>query len=126
MLDWKTGTIPVDPMDNDQHMFYLASALNTYVPRRSWHEYTLRVHIVQPGNQVSETVEYDELMAWMHEAVTADQAILRKDLALQPGDHCTFCPANPHSRGDKAAPWCPPMFNMLYPDTTNNDEILDL
>ena len=126
VLDWKTGTIPVDPMDNDQLMFYLASALNTHVPRRSWHEYTLRGHVVQPGNQASVTVEYDELMAWMQDAVTADRAILRKDLALQPGDHCTFCPANPHSRGDKAAPWCPPMFNMLYPDTTNNDEILDL
>ena len=126
VLDWKTGTIPVDPMGNDQLLFYLASALNTHVSRSSWHEYTLRVHVVQPGNQASETVEYDELMAWMQDAVTADQAILQKDLALQPGDHCTFCPANPHSRGDKAAPWCPPMYNMLYPDTTNDDEILDL
>ena len=86
----------------------------------------MRVHVVQPGNQTSEHVTYQQLMDWMEEAIAADTAIMQKDLALKPGSHCTFCPANPHSRGDKAAPWCPPMYSMLYPDTTNDDEILDL
>ena len=126
VLDWKTGTIPVDPRDNDQLMFYLASALNAYVQESEWPKYTLRVHIVQPGNQDFVRVSYQELMDWMQEAAAADAAILQKDLMLKPGSHCTFCPANPHSRGDKAAPWCPPMYSMLYPDTTNDDEILDL
>ena len=126
VLDWKTGTIPVDPYDNDQLMFYLASALHANVLPSEWHKLEMRVHIVQPGNQREAYISYDELMSWMNEAVAADRAILQKDLMLRPGDHCTFCPANPHSRGDKAAPWCPPMYNMLYPDTTNNDEILDL
>ena len=126
VLDWKTGTIPVDPRDNDQLMFYLASALNAYVQESEWPKYALRVHIVQPGNQDFVRVSYQELMDWMQEAAAADAAILQKDLMLKPGSHCTFCPANPHSRGDKAAPWCPPMYSMLYPDTTNNDEILDL
>ena len=126
VLDWKTGTIPVDPQGNDQLMFYLASALYANVPRRKWHNLEMRVHVVQPGNQTSEHVTYQQLMDWMEEAIAADTAIMQKDLTLRPGDHCTFCPANPHSRGDKAAPWCPPMYSMLYPDTTNDDEILDL
>ena len=126
VLDWKTGTIPVDPRGNDQLMFYLVSALNAYLHKSAWPRYTLRVHVVQPGNQTNEHVTYQQLVDWMKEAVAADAAILQKDLMLKPGNHCTFCPANPHSRGDKAAPWCPPMYSMLYPDTTNDDEILDL
>ena len=126
VLDWKTGAIPVDPYNNDQLMFYLASALHANVPRSEWQNLEMRVHIVQPGNQREAYVRYDELMNWMQDAVQADRDIMQKDLTLRPGDHCTFCPANPHSRGDKSAPWCPAMYELLYPDTTNNDEILDL
>ena len=126
VLDWKTGAIHVNPRDNDQLLFYVASALYAYVPRQNWSTMRIFVHVVQPGNQVGVEVQYSELEAWMNRAIQADRAIMQKDLTLRPGDHCTFCPANPHSRGDKAAPWCPPMYNMLYPDTTNNDEILDL
>ena len=126
VLDWKTGAIPVNPRDNDQLLFYVASALYAYVPRRNWSTMRIFVHVVQPGNLVGAEVPYSELEAWMNRAIQTDRTIMQKDLTLRPGDHCTFCPANPHSRGDKAAPWCPPMYNMLYPDTTNDDEILDL
>ena len=127
VLDWKTGTVPVELEDNDQLYFYLVSALHAYYPGGDLsRRLQLFIHVVQPGNMVYYEVDYRRLMDWASRAVEADRAILSKDLTLQPGDHCTFCPANPHSRADKAAPWCPPMYQMLYPDKTNDDEILDL
>ena len=68
----------------------------------------------------------DTLMKWEAEAHAADARIARKDLTLRPGSSCTFCPANPHSRGDKAPPYCPAMMAVLYPSNTDEEAVLDL
>ena len=52
--------------------------------------------------------------------------MLAGDTTLVPNDHCTFCPANPHSRGDKGSPLCPPMMQKLYPFDVDEDAILAL
>ena len=43
-------------------------------------------------------------------------------MALNPGDHCKFCAANPHTRGDKGTIMCPPMMDILYPRVTVDEE----
>jgi hypothetical protein len=59
----------------------------------------------------------------MNLAIDADRRIMRKELTLRPNDHCTFCPANPHTRGDKGNVMCPAMMNKLYPPVIDEDEI---
>lgn len=45
---------------------------------------------------------------------------------FSPGDHCKFCPANPHGRGAKGKPYCPAMMGLLYPQpAVNYDEMLE-
>ena len=65
-------------------------------------------------------------MEFIEEAQITEQNILAKRLAFQPGDHCTFCPANPAGYGDKAAPYCPAMLNMMFPLELDEDEILGM
>ena len=41
------------------------------------------------------------LATFMAEAIKADEEITAGVTTLVPGDHCTFCPANPHGRGPR-------------------------
>lgn len=120
VVDYKSGKIPVDPVDNDQLMFYAACKLHE-APDAT--EFT--VHILQPGNLESWTAPIEHLHKWMALAIEADNAIIAKDLTLVPNDHCTFCPANPHSRGDKGRPFCPAMMQKLYPQVVDEDAIFN-
>ena len=62
----------------------------------------------------------------MQRAIRTDMLIANKNLSLRPSDHCTFCPANPHTRGDKADMKCPAMMEMLYPPVIDEDDILGI
>lgn len=123
IIDWKTGAIPVDAVDNTQLVFYAGAWVNQ-VPA-SVDQIT--VHIVQPGNTSSWSFTRAYLMQRIEELRAAEAKVLAKDLTLVPSDHCTFCPANPHSRGDKGSPLCPAMLKLLYPSApADEDEILGM
>ena len=122
ICDYKSGAIKVSPVDNDQLLFYAASAWN------NWDDFIGRpreivLHVMQPGNIDSWSCSFEYLQEWMARAVAADNAIQAKDLRLRPSDHCTFCPANPHTRGDKGNVFCRPMLDLLYPPVVDEDEI---
>jgi hypothetical protein len=123
VVDYKSGKIPVDVVENDQLMFYAVTAyeaLNSYAD-------VVTVHILQPGgNFVSWTVTANRLKEWKDKARETDRKIMSKDLTLVPNDHCTYCPANPHTRGDKANKMCPVMLAFLYPPSVDMDEMLDM
>ena len=127
VVDYKTGKIPVSAVDNDQMMFYVVSALFAYYKVEDFHRIqTIKVMIWQPGNFDEHEITMSDVDKWMQLAQAADNAIQRKDLTLRPGSACTFCPANPHSRGDKAPPYCPAMMVVLYPNNTDEEAVLDL
>ena len=119
VFDYKTGAIPVSAFENDQQMFYAACKLHL-APDAT--EFT--VHILQDGNMDSWTAPIQVLKDWMQRAIRTDMLIAQKNLQLKPSDHCTFCPANPHTRGDRADMKCPAMVEMLYPPVIDEDEIL--
>lgn len=121
VYDYKTGVIEVSPVENDQLMFYAACKLHL-APEAT--EFTL--HVLQPGNLESWAAPISVLHEWMSRAIEADRRITRNDLTLHPSDHCTFCPANPHARGDKADVKCPAQMEMLYPSVVDEAEILGL
>src|SRR5690606_3846082 len=78
----------------------------------------VHLHIVQPwanGNMGEYVVSTEQLMDWRDELIAAENAINTHQLTFSPGDHCMFCPANPHSRGDMGHPLCPAMLAILYP-----------
>jgi hypothetical protein len=66
------------------------------------------------------------LAQFMADALKAEALVLAGDTTFGPSDSCTFCPANPHGRGSKGRPFCPAQMQMLYPDKTNEAEILAL
>lgn len=123
IIDTKWGKIHVDVHDNEQLLFYAA----TYAPLAPKAK-GVTLHILQPraDNIESVFVTVDEIKKFMAEVQAAEAAIMAGDLTFGPSDHCMFCSANPHSRGRKAEVFCPPMLNMLYPKTVNEDEILAL
>jgi hypothetical protein len=112
VFDLKTGRIPIEVIDNDQMLFYAATYLK-YAPRAKG----VTLHIVQPWAQNIGvwSVTTHELYLWMARAIEHDLMITDGDTTFMPGDHCTFCPANPHGRGAKGSPLCPAMMQMLYP-----------
>jgi len=122
IVDYKTGKIPVHAADNDQMLFYAACA---YL-RTGCECGEITVHILQPGNQDSWTFTVQYLQDWMNRAINADRAIIAKDLTRRPSDHCTYCPANPHTRGDKGNKFCPEMMDVLYPPQFDELEMLDM
>lgn len=128
IIDYKTGKIPVSPVANDQLMFYAVSALHAYsIGTDQWSDdLTIEMIIWQPGHHESWETDLQTLTLWKKQAHAADLRIERKDLTLRPGSSCTFCPANPHSRGDKAPPYCPAQMGLLYPDKTDEEAVLDL
>lgn len=121
VIDYKTGVIPVEAAHNSQMLFYAASHLSV-VPEPE----EIVLEIIQPGNNSEWTITPEYLQQWMKEAVAADERVTNKDLTLVPGTHCTFCPANPHGRGDKSVARCPAKYNQLYPPRVDVEEIFDL
>lgn len=123
IVDVKWGKIPVDVHDNAQLKFYGV----TYAPLAPKAK-GVTVHIVQPraDNMDSEFVNTIELNQFMQDAIAHEAQIIGGDVTFGPGDHCTFCPANPHSRGDKGKPLCPTMMGLLYPKHVDEAEILSL
>ena len=124
IVDYKTGLIRVSPVNNEQLMYYALCFLHL-APRAKG----VTLHIVQPW--VADGIESwyvtaSELADFMLLAQATEQKILSLYPGLHPSDHCTFCPANPHSRGDKGSPMCPAMMQVLYPMHADEDEILAL
>lgn len=123
VLDWKWGAIPVDVMGNEQLLYY-AACFGHLAPKAKG----VTVHIVQPtaGNMEEWYVSAQELKDFMVRTQEAEAKVLAGDKTFGPSDHCKFCPANPHSRGDKGRPLCPAMMQLLYPPVVDEDEILGL
>ena len=123
IVDYKTGKIPVDVFENEQLMYYAACAAMTLAPQAKG----VHLHIVQPwaGNGAGEHwfCDSNKLNKFIIDARAAHQRVLNKSPQFQPGHHCTFCPANPHGRGDKAKPYCPAKVELLYPSIADEDEI---
>jgi hypothetical protein len=112
VFDLKTGTIPVSAFENNQLLYY-ALTYGPLAPKAKG----VNLHIVQPwaDNMESWFADTARLNTFMAEAMRAEQSILHLSTQLTPGDHCMFCPANPHGRGAKGAPYCPAMMALLYP-----------
>jgi hypothetical protein len=123
IVDTKWGKIRVEVIDNEQLLFYAASYAHLAPKAKG-----VTLHIVQPraDNLESWYVTTDEIRQFMDEAIKAEAAIAGGSVAFGPGDHCTFCPANPHSRGDKGKPLCPAQMQLLYPNHVDEDAILAL
>jgi hypothetical protein len=123
VLDLKTGRIPVDVVGNEQLLYY-AICFAPLAPKAKG----VRLHIVQPwaDNCESWFADTNVLAQYMRDAQAAEAAIAAGSVTFGPSDHCKFCPANPHSRGDKGKPLCPAMLQLLYPDKTDEDAILAL
>lgn len=124
IVDIKWGVIPVEVVENEQLLFYAAS-YGHLAPKAKG----VRVHIVQPraNNMESWFIDTSRLGQFMAEAQAAEAAIQAGDVTFGPSDHCTFCPANPHSRGDKGRPLCPTMMQLLYPSVgVDEDAVLAL
>jgi hypothetical protein len=112
ILDFKWGRIPVEVVDNRQLLYYAATYAK-YAPKAS----EVVLHIVQPNADLftSWVVDTVTLAEFMREAIAAQDSLLAGQLVFSPGDHCQFCPANPHSRAAKGTPMCPAMMQVLYP-----------
>lgn len=124
IIDWKTGKIEVEAENNEQLLFGAVSYAELAPKADGAH-----LHIVQPwaGGNSHWFASAEVLTQFMEDAIATEDAILKGDVSFGPSDHCTFCPANPHSRGDKGRPLCPVMMEMLYPRTgVDEDAVLNL
>jgi len=106
IIDLKMGDIPVSPIYNEQLMYYAMTFRRT----------NQRMHLVilQRNNIEEWELPRSVLLAWVEKMQDSERAILEGDLSLNPGPHCTFCPANPRTRGDYGNKPCPAMMQMLY------------
>ena len=123
IIDLKTGKIPVSAVGNQQLLFYGAT-YGHLAPKAT----SIHLHIVQPWADVTDEwiVDVPTLAQFMNDAVSADIDIQAGSVKFEPGDHCQFCPGNPHSRGLKGSPLCPVMLELLYPSIPlDEDEILN-
>ena len=123
VIDHKFGAIPVEVVGNEQLMFY-AACFQHLAPKAAG----VHIHICQPAadNMVEHFVTRHELYEFMIMAREAEDRVIALDTTLSPSDHCKFCPAYPHSRGDKGKPLCPAAMKLLYPMPFNEDDILSL
>jgi hypothetical protein len=123
VIDLKTGKIQVEVVGNEQLLYY-AACFAHLAPRAKG----VTLHVLQPwaDNIESWFVSTTELKKFMDEAQAAEAAIEAGDVSFGPSDHCTFCPAYPHSRGRKGTQMCPATMRILYPPAVNEDEILGL
>lgn len=125
ILDYKTGKIKVSPVDNDQLLYYATCYVQMLLERGDRVDEVI-LAVAQPDNFEHWAISLPFLGAWKKRAKQAEQKILQGSTKLVPGDKCTFCPANPHTRGDKGAPLCPVMLEMLYPTRIDELAILDI
>jgi hypothetical protein len=124
IIDLKTGKIEVDVVDNKQ-LLYGAITYAPLAPKAKG----VHLHIIQPwapNGCSSWFADTNVLADFRREAVAAEQKVLAGDTTFGPSDECKFCPAYPHSRGDKGAPLCPATMQMLYPKVVDEDAILGL
>ena len=123
VIDYKWGKIPVEVVGNEQLLYY-AACLAPLAPKAKG----VTAHILQPyaDNLTPWFIDSKTLAQFMLDARAAEARILAGDRTFGPSDHCKFCPANPHSRGDKGKPLCPEMMRLLYPGVTDEDAILSL
>jgi hypothetical protein len=123
VLDLKTGKIEVDVVDNEQ-LLYGAVTYAPLAPKAKG----ATLHILQPwaGGNHSWFADTTRLAQFMDEAIYAEKQILAGSTQFGPGDHCKFCPANPHSRGAKGNIMCPAMMKIHYPGVVDDDAILSL
>ena len=122
VFDLKTGTIPVSAVENNQLLYY-GVTYGGLAPKAKG----VYLHIVQPWANNIEVWFADtaRLQSFMDEALKVEKEIQAGVTTLTPGDHCMFCPANPHGRGARGAPFCPAMMQLLYPRVDmDEDEIL--
>ena len=121
IVDFKWGRIPVEVTDNEQLLYY-AATYGKYAPKAK----QITVHIVQPNAEIYEewVIDTSTLLAFMVKGIQVQDNLLAGRVSFMPGDHCTFCPANPHSRAAKGSPLCPAMMQLLYPAPFDEDEIL--
>lgn len=119
IVDYKFGKIPVEAVGNPQLLYY-AACFAGLAPNAKGAE----LHIVQPfaDNITSWYVTAAEIQRFMDEAIVHERAIQAGDRSFGPSDECKFCPANPHTRGDKGRPLCPAMMNLLYPSAGVDEE----
>ena len=123
VVDYKFGRILVDPIGNSQGMYYSLAFLDRAPKAKGVH-----FHIVQPfvDNISSVFFTLNELDQFRLDCIAAETAVNAGSVTFTPNDHCTFCPANPHSRSAKGSPLCPAMMQLLYPHTQiDEDSILD-
>lgn len=121
VIDYKWGRIPVDVVNNEQLLYY-ACCFAPLAPKAKG----VTLHILQPlaNNFASWFADTTVLAQFMADAQHAERQIAAGSTQFGPSDHCKFCPANPHSRGDKGRPLCPAMMSVLYPDQTDEVAIL--
>lgn len=122
VIDFKWGRIPVEVVGNEQVLYYARSYAHLAPKAKG-----VTGHIVQPYADVFESWFMDtaELLRFETKAIATDKAITAGSTSFGPSDHCTFCPAYPHSRSDKGKPLCPATMAMLYPPIIDEDEILN-
>lgn len=123
ILDPKTGKIPVEAYENEQLLFY-AACFAPLAPKAKG----VRLHILQPWASTgchSWWASTERIRQFMEDAIAAEKKIEQGDTSFGPSDHCKFCPANPHGRGDKGHPFCPEMMQLLYPMPFDEDAILN-
>lgn len=122
VLDLKTGGIPVEVVENDQLMYY-AVTYGHLAPKAKG----VNVHIVQPwaDNMECWFATSSRLAQFVVDARQAERAIHNGSTDFLPGDHCTFCAANPRGRGAKGRPFCPALMEMYYPMIVDEDAILN-
>lgn len=123
IIDYKWGKMPVPVVGNRQTLFYAASYRHL-APKATG----VTLHIVQPYCDVYDSwfATDADIARFRADCRVADKAIQAGDTTFGPGDHCTFCPANPWGRGLKAAPWCAAIYNILMPPSVDEDEVLGL
>lgn len=115
-LDAKFGDIEVSPIENSQLMYYAWTFGASSYPMAS-------LHILQRGNLDYWDASHAVLKAFVTDVKESEVQILAGDLTLNPGSHCKFCPANPHSRGSRGTKACPAMMTVLY--GTREEEMAD-
>ena len=122
IIDLKWGAIEVELDDNWQLFFYAKSYLH-FAPEAK----EVYLWIAQPkaGGLQCIVVTREEVEEFALRAIEADERITRKDLTLVPNNDCTFCPANPHTRGPRGNKMCPEQSKVLYPDNTNEEAMLN-
>lgn len=112
IFDLKTGVTPVSAVENYQLLYY-ALCYGSLAPKAKG----VHLHIVQPwaDNMEGWFASATRLQQFMEEAQRTELKLEAGDTTLTPGDHCTFCPANPHGRGQRGRPYCPAMMEVFYP-----------